>query len=63
VHNALRLTKDDLQRWAKILGKKGWHGWAWPKQFGGRAGTPSERTCSKKSARSPARRASCPSGR
>src|SRR5437763_2967659 len=35
VHNALRLSKDDLQRWAKILGKKGWHGWAWPKQFGG----------------------------
>ncbi len=35
VHNALHLTKDDLQRWAKILGKKGWHGWAWPKQFGG----------------------------
>src|SRR2546427_404654 len=34
VHNALRLSKDDLQRWAKILGKKGWHGWAWPKQFG-----------------------------
>ena len=35
VHNALRLTKDDLQGWARILGKKGWHGWAWPKQFGG----------------------------
>ena len=35
VHNALRLTKDDLQRWAKILGKKGWHGWGWPKEFGG----------------------------
>ncbi len=35
VHNALRLTKDDLQRWARILGKQGWHGWAWPKQFGG----------------------------
>ncbi|WIT10686.1 acyl-CoA dehydrogenase family protein [Paucibacter sediminis] len=35
VHNALRLNKDDLQRWAKILGKQGWHGWAWPKQFGG----------------------------
>ncbi len=35
VHNALRLNKDDLQRWAKILGKKGWHGWAWPKAFGG----------------------------
>ncbi|WKB54212.1 acyl-CoA dehydrogenase family protein [Eleftheria terrae] len=35
VHNALRLNKDDLQAWARILGKKGWHGWAWPKQFGG----------------------------
>ncbi|NKI96777.1 acyl-CoA dehydrogenase family protein [Rhizobacter sp. SG703] len=35
VHNALRLSKDDLQRWAKILGRQGWHGWAWPKQFGG----------------------------
>ncbi len=35
VHNALRLGKDDHQRWAKILGRKGWHGWAWPRQFGG----------------------------
>nr|WP_297523934.1 acyl-CoA dehydrogenase family protein [uncultured Roseateles sp.] len=35
VHNALRLNKDDLQRWARILGRQGWHGWAWPKQFGG----------------------------
>ncbi|MFN5048523.1 acyl-CoA dehydrogenase family protein [Roseateles sp.] len=35
VHKALRLSKDDLQRWARILGKQGWHGWAWPKQFGG----------------------------
>ena len=35
VHNALRLTKSDLQTWARILGKKGWHGFAWPKQFGG----------------------------
>ena len=35
VHNAVRLSKDDLQRWARILGKQGWHGWAWPKQFGG----------------------------
>src|ERR1700712_4558476 len=35
VHNALRLSKEDLQRWARILGAKGWHGWAWPKQFGG----------------------------
>ena len=35
VHNALRLSKEDQQAWARILGKKGWHGWAWPKQFGG----------------------------
>ena len=35
VHNALRLTRDDMQRWAKILGAKGWLGWGWPKQFGG----------------------------
>jgi len=35
VHGALRLTRDDMQRWAKILGKKGWLGWGWPKQFGG----------------------------
>ena len=35
VHNALRLSKDDMQRWAKILGKKGWLGHGWPKEFGG----------------------------
>ena len=35
VRNALRLSRDDMQRWAKILGKKGWLGWGWPKQFGG----------------------------
>ena len=35
VRQALRLTRDDMQRWAKILGKKGWLGWGWPKQFGG----------------------------
>jgi alkylation response protein AidB-like acyl-CoA dehydrogenase len=35
VHNALRLSKDDMQRWAKILGKKGWLGYGWPQQFGG----------------------------
>jgi alkylation response protein AidB-like acyl-CoA dehydrogenase len=33
--NALRLSKADLQQWARILGKKGWHGWAWPTAFGG----------------------------
>ena len=35
VHHALRLSRDDMQRWAKILGKKGWLGWNWPVQFGG----------------------------
>jgi alkylation response protein AidB-like acyl-CoA dehydrogenase len=35
VHNALHLTRDDMQRWARILGKQGWHGYAWPQQFGG----------------------------
>jgi hypothetical protein len=35
VHNAMRLTREDMQRWAKILGKKGWLGWGWPTQFGG----------------------------
>ncbi len=43
VHNALRLDKDDFQRWARILGKKGWHGWGWPKQFGGPGWTAIER--------------------
>ncbi len=35
VHNALHLTRDDMQRWAKILGSKGWLGHGWPTQFGG----------------------------
>ena len=35
VHNALHLTREDMQRWAKILGAKGWLGHAWPKEFGG----------------------------
>ena len=35
VHNALRLSRDDQQGWAKIQGKKGWLGYGWPKQFGG----------------------------
>jgi len=35
VHNALRLSRDDLQGWGKILGRKGWLGHGWPKEFGG----------------------------
>jgi alkylation response protein AidB-like acyl-CoA dehydrogenase len=32
---AQNLTRDDMQRWARILGKQGWLGWGWPQQFGG----------------------------
>ena len=35
VLNSLRLSRDDMQRWAKILGSKGWLGYGWPTQFGG----------------------------
>ena len=35
VHNALRLSRDDMQNWSKILGRKGWLGYNWPTQFGG----------------------------
>ncbi|HWP12309.1 MAG TPA: acyl-CoA dehydrogenase family protein [Ramlibacter sp.] len=35
VHNSLRLTREDLQGWARILGKQGWLGYGWPKEFGG----------------------------
>ena len=35
VHKAQTLTRDDQQTWAKILGKQGWLGYGWPKQFGG----------------------------
>ncbi len=35
VHNALRLTREDMQGWGRILGKKGWLGYGWPVQFGG----------------------------
>jgi len=35
VRNSLHLSRDDLQRWAKILGKKGWLVSGWPKEFGG----------------------------
>lgn len=35
VHNALTLSRDDMQCWAKILGAKGWLGHGWPREFGG----------------------------
>ncbi len=35
VHHSLRLTRGDLQGWARILGRRGWLGWNWPREFGG----------------------------
>ena len=35
VRNALHLSRDDIQGWARTLGRQGWLGHAWPKQFGG----------------------------
>jgi alkylation response protein AidB-like acyl-CoA dehydrogenase len=35
VHHGLRLSREDMQRWARILGAKGWLGYAWPREFGG----------------------------
>ena len=35
VQNGLDLTREDQQGWGKILGKKGWLGFGWPKEFGG----------------------------
>ncbi len=35
VNSAQRLTRADMQEWAQILGKKGWLGYGWAKQFGG----------------------------
>jgi alkylation response protein AidB-like acyl-CoA dehydrogenase len=35
VQQAQRLTRDDMQTWAKILGSKGWLGYGWPEAFGG----------------------------
>jgi alkylation response protein AidB-like acyl-CoA dehydrogenase len=35
VHKGQRLHRADFQDWAKILGKKGWLTFGWPKAFGG----------------------------
>ena len=56
-------TRDDMQRWAKILGKKGWLGYGWPKQFGGPGWTAVQKHLFEEEMRAaPARRASCPFG-
>ncbi len=33
--HSLRLGRDDIQRWARILGQQGWLASAWPAAFGG----------------------------
>ena len=33
--NSQRLSRDDMQAWQKILGKKGWLAYSWPERFGG----------------------------
>ena len=35
VRNYRELSKDDLERWHKILAKKGWVAPDWPKEWGG----------------------------
>ena len=35
VRNGFRLSREDIQGWAKILGQKGWLAYGWPKEFGG----------------------------
>jgi hypothetical protein len=59
VHNALHLTRDDMQGWAKHSGQKRLAGLAGPRSLAARAGTRCKSTCLKKNAHWPARRASC----
>jgi len=33
-------NRSDLQRWARILGKRGWFGISWPKEYGGPGWSP-----------------------
>jgi alkylation response protein AidB-like acyl-CoA dehydrogenase len=62
VRNSIRLTRDDMQRWAKILGKNGWLGWGWPKEFGGPGWNAIQKHLFEEETRSPARRAIVPFG-
>ena len=57
VHNALRLSRDDHQCWAKILGKKAGWSMAGLKSLAALAGTRFKNICLKKSAHWPVRRA------
>ncbi|TSE25033.1 putative acyl-CoA dehydrogenase FadE17 [Tepidimonas sediminis] len=35
VHAGLRLTKEEIQGWARTLGRQGWLAYRWPREFGG----------------------------
>ncbi|MEQ8407249.1 MAG: acyl-CoA dehydrogenase family protein [Gammaproteobacteria bacterium] len=39
----IRLSKDDLVRWQKILYKKGWAAPSWPEEYGGTGWSPTQR--------------------
>lgn len=43
VDNNIRLTKDDMVRWQKILYQKGWAAPSWPEEYGGTGWTATQR--------------------
>ncbi|MBC7501098.1 MAG: acyl-CoA dehydrogenase family protein [Herminiimonas sp.] len=43
VLNHKRLSKDDLQRWHRIVAKQGWIGTGWPVEYGGTGWSPVQR--------------------
>ena len=63
VLNALRLSRSDMQRWAQILGKKGWLGSTGRCSSAARDGPLCSATCSKRNVHWRARRGSSPSAR
>lgn len=63
VHNALRLTREDMQGWAKILGKRAGWALAGPRSSAAPAGQPCKSTCLKRNAPWRARHVSCRSAR
>ena len=43
VDNNIRLGKDDLVRWQKVLNKQGWMAPNWPEEYGGTGWTPTQK--------------------
>ena len=58
VHNAMRLSRDDMQNWAKILGKKAGSVGVGLSSLAAPVGTPFKSICLKKNALWPVRRGS-----